>query len=231
MPKKVIITQSNYIPWKGYFDSIAAVDTFIVYDEMQYTKRDWRNRNKIKTPNGLKWLSIPVEVKGKFHQKINETKVADPNWAISHWGQLKQNYKGTPHFKEIAEWLEPLYLDCKLTYLSEVNLLFIKAINQYLSINTEILFSKDFELAEEKTEKLVKLCADVGADHYYSGPAAKEYMDESKFKKAGISLHYWDYSNYPEYDQLHGKFEHGVSILDLLFNLGSNAVKYLKCIP
>ena len=91
--KSCIITQSNYIPWKGYFDSINQVDIFVIYDDMQYTKRDWRNRNYIKTPQGLKWLSIPVEVSGKFHQKINETLISDKSWNRSHWESIKQNYK------------------------------------------------------------------------------------------------------------------------------------------
>ena len=87
--KKVAISQSNYIPWKGYFDNIALVDEFVLYDEMQYTKRDWRNRNKLKTNQGLKWLTIPVEVKGKYYQKINETRISDRNWNVKHLNFLK----------------------------------------------------------------------------------------------------------------------------------------------
>lgn len=228
MNKKAIITQSNYIPWKGYFDAIAAVDVFVVYDEMQYTKRDWRNRNMIKTPQGNKWLSIPVEVKGKYFQKINETKVSDKNWTASHWNLLKQNYKDSSHFKEMAEWIEPLYRNCKFDYLSEINIHFIREINKFLEIDTEIVFSKDLNLAEGKTEKLVKICKDLGVNQYFSGPAARNYMDEGLFKQEKVDVAYWDYTNYPEYDQLYGEFEHGVTIFDLIFNKGNSAANYLK---
>ncbi|HRO41236.1 MAG TPA: WbqC family protein [Flavipsychrobacter sp.] len=228
---KTIITQSNYIPWKGYFDSIAHVDVFVVYDDMQYTKRDWRNRNVIKTPQGLKWLTIPVEVSGKYFQKIKDTRIADQKWQNSHWDTIKQNYKQAACFKEMAEWIEPLYRNCKFEYLTEVNLYFIQAINAFLGIQTAIRYSSEFELAEEKTQRLVNICKDLNATDYYSGAAAKAYMNESLFEKENIKVHYWDYSGYKEYPQLNPPFEHGVSILDLIFNTGNNAKQYLNGNP
>lgn len=227
----VLITQSNYIPWKGYFDSIARCDVFVVFDDMQYTRRDWRNRNKIKTPQGLKWLTIPVDVKGKYFQKIKDTRIADQSWTESHWGSLKQNYKNAPHFAEMAEWIEPLYRNCRFEYLTEVNLHFIRNIMQFLGIPTEIRFSSEFELHEDKTQRLVDICKELGATRYLSGAAAKSYMEPDRFKEAGIALEYFDYSGYPEYPQLFGDFEHGVSIWDLIFNLGpdsASALKYLN---
>src|SRR5208283_1807000 len=95
--KSLAAIQSNYIPWKGYFDIINRVDEFMLYDDAQYTRRDWRNRNKIKTPRGLRWLTIPVRVKGKFHQKICETEISDPGWAAGHWQTLRQNYARAKH--------------------------------------------------------------------------------------------------------------------------------------
>jgi hypothetical protein len=226
--KKEIITQSNYIPWKGYFDSIKKVDVFVVYDDMQYTKRDWRNRNLIKTPQGLKWLSIPVEVKGKYFQKIKDTKIADKSWNLSHWEVIKQNYKNAKCFKETAEWLEPLYRKCNYDFLTDVNLHFIREINNYLEINTEIRFSSEFELAEDRTERLVNICENLKVSDYFSGPAAKFYMEIDKFEVRKIKVHYWDYSNYIEYNQVHGEFEHGVSVVDLIFNLGKETLNYFK---
>ena len=226
MKKSAIITQSNYIPWKGYFDSIRKVDVFVVYDDMQYTKRDWRNRNLIKTPQGLKWLSIPIEVKGKYFQKIKDTKIADKSWNLSHWEAIKQNYKNAQCFKETAEWLEPLYRNCNFDFLTEVNLHFIQEINNYLKINTEIRFSTEFELAVEKTERLVNICTELNVKDYFSGPAAKNYMEEELFRECNINLHYFDYSGYKEYPQLFGNFEHEVSILDMIFNLGEKSVEY-----
>jgi hypothetical protein len=227
LKKSAIITQSNYIPWKGYFDSIKKVDVFVVYDDMQYTKRDWRNRNLIKTPQGLKWLSIPVEVKGKYFQKIKDTKIADKSWNLSHWEVIKQNYKNAKCFKETAEWLEPLYRKCNYDFLTDVNLHFIREINNYLEINTEIRFSSEFELAEEKTERLVNICKQLDITDYFSGPAAKAYMEIEKFTDQNINIHFWDYSNYPKYHQLYGEFEHGVSVIDLLMNEGSASPKFL----
>lgn len=226
--KKAIITQSNYIPWKGFFDSLGQVDVFVVYDDMQYTKRDWRNRNLIKTPQGLKWLTIPVEVKGKYFQKIKDTKIADKTWNLSHWDILKQNYKTAKCFKETAEWLEPLYKNCLYDYLTEVNLHFISGICNQLGIKTEIRYSSEFVLADEKTQRLVNICKDLDVTDYYSGPAAKAYMDETLFEKENIKVHYWNYSGYNEYNQLFPPFEHGVTIIDLLFNEGNEAKKYLK---
>jgi len=226
--KKVAILQSNYIPWKGYFDLINMVDEFILYDDMQYTKRDWRNRNKIKTPQGLKWLSIPVEVKGKYFQKINETKISDKNWAKNHWQQIKQNYSKTKYFKEYKDLFEDIYLNCNEDYLSRVNYKFIEAINNILGITTTIRWSSEFDLIEGQTEKLLGICKDCNADIYISGPAAKDYFDEELAKKENIKVEWMDYSGYKEYDQLFPPFEHGVTILDLIFNEGSNSKNFMK---
>lgn len=226
--KKAAISQSNYIPWKGYFDMIASVEVFVLYDEMQYTKRDWRNRNLIKTPQGLKWLSIPVEVSGKYFQKIKDTKIADKSWNKKHWDILEANYKGSPLFKEVSEWLKPLYLNCDLDYLAEVNVSFMGSIMDYLGIQTPLRMSSEFFLEEERSERLAGICQQIGADHYVSGPAAKAYMDLAVFETRGIEVSYIDYSGYPEYQQLFPPFEHGVSILDMLFNLGSGTRSKMK---
>jgi len=226
--KKIAILQSNYIPWKGYFDLINMVDEFILYDDMQYTRRDWRNRNKIKTPQGLKWLTIPVEVKGKYYQKINETKISDKEWGKKHWTQITQNYKKTKYFKEYKELFQELYLNSKELYLSEINYKFITAINEILGIKTTIRWSSEFDLVDGKSERLLGICKDCNADIYLSGPAAKGYLDEELFKKENIKVEWMDYSGYPEYNQLYPPFEHGVTILDLIFNEGQNATKFMK---
>lgn len=225
---KILITQSNYIPWKGYIDSIALVDKFIIYDDMQYTKRDWRNRNLIKTQAGLKWLSIPVEVKGKFYQKINETKVSDSNWNLNHLNILKENYKTSAHYKEVIEMIEPLYMNCNYEFLTEINRYFLEWILSYFEIKTQILDSRLFEISGDRTDKLLNLCIENNANQYFTGSAAKAYIDESKFRSKGFSINYLDYSGYKEYTQLFGDFEHGVSIFDLIFNEGTNSKLYLK---
>jgi len=225
--RKIAITQSNYIPWKGFFDSINMVDVFVLYDDMQYTKRDWRNRNLIKSESGTKWLSIPVEVKGKYFQKISETKISDPLWAKQHWMTLQHAYGKLPGFLFYKPIFEELY-SRDYEFLSEVNYAFIKAICDILNIKTEIRWSSEFQLPEGKTERLVSICKDLQGSDYYTGAAAKAYMDESMFEGQNISVHYYDYSGYPEYEQKFPPFTHGVSILDLLFNVGQVAPTFMK---
>ena len=220
------ILQSNYIPWKGYFDIIAAVDEFIIYDDVQYTKQDWRNRNQIKTPQGLKWLTIPVGQ--DINRLIRDVHIPNASWQLEHWKSLENNYQRAPHFDEIAVWLEPLYRVEKLSYLSQSNRLFIEAVCSYLNIKTVISNSWDYNLIDGKTERLVDLCAQAGGTEYLSGPAAKDYIEESLFIERGIKLTWFDYSGYPKYSQLWGEFIHGVTILDLLFNCGKDAPKYMK---
>lgn len=226
--KKVAILQSNYIPWKGYFDLIAAVDEFILYDDMQFTKRDWRNRNQIKTPQGVQWLTVPVNVKGKYHQTIRETVIEGHDWTQTHWKTLVLNYSRTPYFKEIATWLEPLYLNQLNTSLSELNRQFIEAICHYLNIKTKITNSWDYVLTEGKTERLANLCTQAGGTEYISGPSAKNYIDEDVFTEQGIKLSWFDYSDYTEYPQLWHDFTHGVTVLDLLFNCGKSSHQYMR---
>lgn len=225
---KVAISQSNYIPWKGYFDGISFVDDFVIYDDMQYTKRDWRNRNLILTATGKKWLTIPVEVKGKFFQKIKDTKISDTNWNKEHWNLIKQSYKNAAHFKEFHCFFEELYLNTTSIYLTEINFRFITAICDFLNIKTRFHFSSDFILEDDRTERLVSICKKLGATDYFSGPAAKAYMDESLFLQANVNLNYFDYSNYSEYKQLHEPFDHFVSILDLIFNEGENSKDFMR---
>jgi len=228
--KKIAIVQSNYIPWKGYFDMIAAVDEFILYDDMQYTRRDWRNRNQIKTPQGVQWLTVPVLVKGKYHQPINETEINGTDWAAKHWATIASNYRRAAHFSEIAAWLEPLYCDESYSHLSQLNRRFLQAICDYLGIGTRLSSSSDYTLADGKTERLADLCSQAGATEYVSGPAARNYLDASVFQSRGMAVTWFDYSGYLEYPQLWGEFTHGVTILDLLFNCGKEASAYMKCV-
>jgi len=225
--KKIAILQSNYIPWKGYFDIIRSVDEFVLYDDMQYTKNDWRNRNKIKTRNGLEWLTIPVRVES-LHQTIRETKIVNPLWHKQHWKTIAQNYAKAEHFKEYKDAFEELYLGATEVYLSEINRKFLQAINGLLGITTTIRCSSEFILAPGKSERLLELCKTLGATTYLSGPAASDYLDASIFAEAGIGVEWMDYSGYPEYPQLFPPFEHGVSIVDLLFNEGKNALNFMK---
>jgi hypothetical protein len=228
MTKKVAIVQSSYIPWKGYFDLIASVDEFILFDDMQYTRRDWRNRNQVKTPSGLQWLTVPVLAKGKYHQRIRDTEIVAGDWAVKHWTSLALNYRRSAHFEEISCWLKPLYLERDHRNLSSMNSQFIDAINRYLGIDTVITNSWDYDVKEGKTERLASLCEQAGGTEYVSGPSAKDYIATEVFDRHGIQLTWFDYHGYPEYPQLWGEFCHHVSILDLLFNCGKEAYRYMR---
>lgn len=226
--RRLAIVQSNYIPWKGYFDLMASVDEFILYDDMQFTRRDWRNRNQVKTPQGLQWLTIPVKVKGKYFQKINETETDGNGWASDHWKAIRQNYAKAPHFRTVGGWIEALYAGEEQQMLSAVNRRWIEAICGYLEIGTPIRSSAEFVLAEGKSARLLDLCLQRGASTYVSGPAARDYLDEGMFTDAGVEVEWFDYSGYGPYPQLWGEFAHGVSVLDLLLNCGPEARRYMK---
>ena len=226
-PKRVAIVQSNYIPWKGYFDLINSVDEFILFDDMQYTRRDWRNRNKVVAPSGVRWLTIPVEVKGRYFQAIKDTRIADSSWSTRHWKTLCFYYGGAPFFAPCAEVFEPLYLACAETRLSAINRRFLEAINELLGITTTLTWSMDYELVEGKTDRLVHLCRQARATVYLTGPGARGYLDEDAFDAAGIAVKWMSYEGYPEYSQRREPFVHDVSVLDLLFNTGAEAPRYM----
>ena len=207
---------------------INMVDEFVLYDCVQYTKNDWRNRNLLKTPNGVQWLTIPCRFEA-MSQKINETKVSDKLWASKHFKTIVQNYAKAKHFKEYKELFENLYKEvADEEHLSVINYKFLVAINEILKIETKISKCEDFTLIEGQTSRLVQICKDAGATHYLSGPSAKDYLDESLFEEAGIKVEWMGYSGYSEYEQLFAPFVHGVSIIDLIFNEGSNATKYMN---
>ncbi|PKP07847.1 MAG: hypothetical protein CVU03_09195 [Bacteroidetes bacterium HGW-Bacteroidetes-2] len=222
----VSILQSNYIPWKGYFDIIAKSDVFVIYDEVQFTKNDWRNRNLIKTQEGLQWLSIPVRQQN-LNQKIFETNISFNNWSKKHKSTIQTNYGKSTYFKDFKDVIFEVY-DTPLTNLSEINRLFIEKICEICEIKTKIIDSRELKLEGDKVGRLMDACKKLNATKYISGPAAKNYMNEALFSENNIELEWMDYNNYKEYNQLYPPFEHGVSILDLIFNEGPNARSFLK---
>jgi hypothetical protein len=226
--KRVAIIQSNYIPWKGYFDIINSVDEFIIFDDARYTRQDWRNRNKIKTPNGTRWLTIPVTFHYNSLQKIKDIKIADVNWGRRHWQFIGQCYDKAPHFKEFRDIFEGLYLNSPEIYLSEINFKFIRAVNKILGITTPISWSGASEGITDRSQRLLLMCKKAGAKEYISGPSAKGYLDVDMFQKEGVKVTWMDYSGYPEHRQQFLPFDHAVSVIDLILNEGSNASQYMK---
>lgn len=227
-PTTVAIVQSCYIPWKGYFDLIAAADRFLLYDDAEYSKNSWRNRNRIKTANGTQWLTIPVAYSGRSRQRIDEVVVADGGWRERHWKSLRQSYARTPYFAELAPGLEQLYLGSDEERLSAINRAFIEHVCGLLGIETELGWTSELAAEGSGSERVLALCRAAGADVYVSGPSARAYLDVDAFHAAGIEVRWMDYDEYPEYPQPHPPFEHEVTALDLLFCTGPEAPRHLK---
>jgi hypothetical protein len=224
--KRVGILQSNYIPWKGYFDIIHDVDLFVFHDDLQYTKNDWRNRNRIKTQAGERWLTIPVGT--SEHRRICDVRLPHPSWAIDHWRRIQAAYERAPFFAEYRDYLDALYRGTTWTWLSEMNQAFIVGISRdLLGIQTTFCTSTELHLTRTKGERVLELLEKTGAETYVSGPAARAYITDEEFTKAGIQVIWKDYAGYPEYAQLHPPFSHRVTILDLLFHTGPEAGRHI----
>lgn len=224
--KTVAVIQSNYIPWKGYFDIIHDVDTFVFYDDVQFTVRDWRNRNIVKTAQGPRWLTVPVGA--SRNRLVCDVGISDPLWGPAHWTALKHHYGRAPHFGRYAPMLEEVYLQRRWTNLSELNQHMTRLIaRDCLGITTEFRDSREFGSTGCRQERLIDLLTRAGADVYVSGPAARSYVDERRFAEAGITVVWKDYAGYPPYPQFHPPFTHQVTILDLLFHVGPAASGYV----
>jgi len=222
---KLAILQPSYIPWIGYFEQIINVDIFIFYDDVQYTKNDWRNRNKIKTHAGSSWLSIPVNASNT--QMINKVLVDDTkHWRIKHLKSLQQFYSKSEYFDEVYELVEK-NLNSKVASISSLSINIIKDITKYLQIDTKFYASSDLAIDGNKNTRLINICKHFNASQYYSGSAAKNYIDEELFFSNDIKLIFQEYKH-PSYKQLHGDFLPYLSIIDLLFNHGKNSVKIIK---
>lgn len=222
VPRRIAISQSNYIPWRGYFDLIDRVDEFVILDDVQYTRQDWRNRNRIKTPKGAEWLSVAIQ--GRFGQRVDETLVADPAWAQKHWSKIEQVYRAADHFDAVAPDLRAAYERAGThEKLTDVNRELLDFVLVQLGVTTPLRSSVDLPTHPHATERLITICRALGAEIYLSGPAARAYLDEARFAECGLSVEWMDYSGYPEYPQLHGRFEPAVSAIDLLLNTGAEA--------
>ena len=227
---KVVILQPSYIPWRGYFDQICRADLFIFYDDVQYDKRGWRNRNQIKTPKGKQWLTIPVNSRGAQTENIpiNQIRMVwDHKWCQNHLKALQHSYSKAPHFGQYASLLERFY-QRRDEFLADFTIDFTIALTHELG-NAHTRFMRSSELAGidgQKTDRLIQILQSVGGTHYMSGPSARDYIEKEKFELAGITLEYMEY-NYPEYPQLYPPFDPYVSILDLLFMTGSDAPNYI----
>jgi len=222
---RVCILQPSYIPWKGFFDQIRKSDVFVFFDTVQYDKRGWRNRNKIKTPHGVNWLTIPVHAKGSHAGLlIKDVEVQDRSWAEAHLQTLRHSYRKAPCFDAEFPWIETMLLDAARnhTHISKIDAEITETIARYLGITaTRFVFASDLPVdVDDPSRRLMEIVRHLGGDVYLSGPSAKSYLDTAMFESAGITVEWMSY-NYPETPQLYPPFTHEVSILDLILNVGS----------
>jgi hypothetical protein len=223
--KTVVILQSNYIPWKGYFDLIHDADECIFLDDVKFTKSDWRTRNMVKTVQGAQWITVPVG--SNSDRLICEVEINAHTWQRKHYKTICSNYGRRPFFAQHAALLERFYLEHNWLNLSDFNQSLIKAISKQLGIDTAFKDSREYGVTGRKEVRLLDLLAKSGGSRYISGQAAKGYIDPRSFLAAGVELVWKDYTGYPEYPQRFPPFEHRVSILDLLFNVGPDAPWYI----
>jgi hypothetical protein len=223
----VVILQPSYIPWRGYFDQIRRADLFIFYDDVQYDKHGWRNRNQIKTAQGKQWLTIPVYSKGVTNGIVIKDVRIDWSkpWTKNHLKSLVVTYSKTPYFKEYLPLLESCYAR-RDEYLADFTIATSVLLAHELGMtSTQFMRSSEMTGIEgQKTDRVICILKQVGATHYLCGPSASSYMEPEKFKHAGIPFEYMQY-NYPEYPQLYPPYDPFVSILDLMFMTGKDASK------
>jgi hypothetical protein len=222
---RIAVSQSNYLPWPGYFDLIRQVDTFVFYDIVQYTKNDWRNRNKIKSANGIQWITVPV-LHSDLNQSIDSIKIASPHWKKKHWNTIFQAYSKSPYFYQYSDFFADIY-NRDWDNLSELNKLLTVAICDFLNIKTKFICSSAMKLQGDRNQRLLQICQLLDAKAYISGPAASSYLDTAIFGAQNIKVEWMNYSNYGPYKQQYGDYISGTSIIDLLLNEGPNSSLFL----
>ncbi|MDI6591493.1 MAG: WbqC family protein [Patescibacteria group bacterium] len=222
------ILQPGYLPWLGFFEQIQRADVFVIYDDVQYDKNGWRNRNRIKTKNGVQWLTVPAHVRG--FPLINEVKIDNSkNWQKDHLQSLKVNYSRAPYFKAYFPKIEEI-LSKKWTFLANLDIILIRVLAEILGIKTNLEISSKLKVfRKDRIERLINICKHFGADIFYEGAGGRNYIKEPEikaFEQAGIQIVFQNYQH-PVYRQLHGEFISHLSVIDLIFNEGPNSLKII----
>lgn len=225
---RIVVLQPGYLPWLGFFDQMARSDAFVVYDDVLFDKNGWRNRNRVKTRNGVTWLTVPVLLGEHDHQPpIREVRIdARSRWQKKHLETIRQNYGRSPHFQPLFDRLSAV-LSSPWELLIDLDLAVIDVLREALGLTTPMVRASELGIQGERVERLVAICRRMGADAYLSGNAAQDYLDEPMFGQAGITVHWQDYVH-PVYPQMHGEFVPYLSTLDLLFNCGPDSLAILR---
>ena len=224
---RVTILQPSYLPWLGFFEQMHRSDQFVLYDDVQFTRRDWRNRNRIRVQEGSVWLTVPVIQKNKYEQSLLETKIDNStSWKRKHLKSIRCHYSKTPFFDLYFPWCEKTF-NREWDFLLDLSLETIQYLKGELKINTPLLRSSELGESGNKSERLISICKQLGATQYLSGESARNYISEKDFSDQGIGLEYQNYQH-PEYPQRYEGFVPFLSTIDLLFNCGEKSMEFLK---
>ena len=224
---RVTILQPSYLPWLGFFEQMTRSDKFVLLDDVQYTRRDWRNRNKVRVKEGWVWLTVPVQQKSRFSQSLLETRIDNSvSWRRKHLETLRQHYCKAPFFEKYFPRCQQIY-EKDWEFLFDLCLETIQFLKEEMGIETPLLRSSEMKLSGEKTERLVSICRELGATHYLSGESGSDYISQEDFSNPGIELEYQNYEH-PVYPQRYPDFVPHLSAIDLLFNCGEQSLSILK---
>lgn len=225
---RIVVLQPGYLPWLGFFDQMARCDKFVLYDDVLYDRNGWRNRNRIKTPNGVQWLTVPVLLSEHDGQpRIRDVRIDNRGpWARKHLAAMQQSYGRAPHFTGVFERLHGL-LSRPWEWLVELDVAMIEELRDLLGLSTTLALASELGVVGERNDRLLAICARLGASDYLTGDAARSYLDEAAFAQAGVQVEYQEYTH-PVYPQLHGPFEPYLSVVDLLVNCGPQSLAILR---
>lgn len=223
----VCVLQPSYLPWLGYFDQIARSDVFVFYDDVQFDKHGWRNRNRIKSANGIHWLTVPILHKGRGLQSIDSVEISNKSrWQDKHLRSIGQAYAGARYRDEVCALLRSCLMR-DWTLLAELDIALVRAVCGYVGLDRDFVRSSTLGITGEPSERLLRICRHFGASRYISGNAAKDYLNLGLFAKEGIAVEWQDYVH-PEYPQLHGSFESHLSVVDLLMSVGPKSMDVIS---
>jgi hypothetical protein len=224
--RTVGILQPGYLPWLGFFEQVHRCDIFVLYDDVQFEKGSWRNRNRIKTPNGPQWLTVPVLLKGQGLPLIKDVAInSSESWQKKHIRAITQNYSKSPFLGRYGEDLFEM-LDRPWRFLIDLDLELVNWLTEQLGISTQMVLASALGVHGSNVQRLINIIQSLGGDHFYEGSAGQSYIDVGVFEEAGISVSFQEY-NHPRYPQLYGDFISHLSVIDLLFNCGPDSLDIL----
>lgn len=227
MGKVVSIMQPAYLPWIGYFELMDRSDLFVLLDDVQFVRKSWQQRNRIKGPQGVVWLTVPVLSKGRRFQPICDVEIdVGQNWAKKHFKSLSVAYAGSPFLQDYLPGIAEIY-DRPWTKLRELNTALLLFMKQAMGVHTPLVFSSSLECRKGKNERIIDICKHLSADVLYDAYGAKDVIDVDTVQSEGLRVIFQEYEH-PVYRQMHGEFVSHLSAIDLLFNEGPTCSEIMR---